>query len=128
MHKVERAIIMAAGLGKRMQPVTLTTPKPLIIVNGVRLIDPVVAALHKNKIYEKSLKLLLKDDIDNIIINSPDEKNYILDILKNYNLHEDILKIYDGDLNIFEEYELETQIEKALHNKDFVLKYKYSLK
>ena len=28
MPKVERAIIMAAGLGNRMHPVTLTTPKP----------------------------------------------------------------------------------------------------
>ena len=87
-----------------------------ILSKGVYLKPPAVI-YKENKIYEKSLKLLLKDDIDNIIINSPDEKNYILDILKNYNLHEDILKIYDGDLNIFEEYELETQIEKALHNK-----------
>ena len=52
MHKVEQAIIMAAGLGKRMQPVTLTIPKPLITVNGVRMIDTVIEALHKNGIYE----------------------------------------------------------------------------
>ena len=30
MHTVKRAIIMAAGIGKRMQPVTFETPKPLI--------------------------------------------------------------------------------------------------
>lgn len=52
MHKVERAIIMAAGLGNRMQPITLTTPKPLIFVNGVRMIDSVIQSLHKNGIFE----------------------------------------------------------------------------
>lgn len=52
MYKVERAIIMAAGLGNRMHPVTLTTPKPLVRVNGVRMIDTVINGLHKNGIYE----------------------------------------------------------------------------
>ena len=52
MHKVERAIIMAAGLGNRMHPITLTTPKPLVRVNGVRMIDTVIGGLHKNGINE----------------------------------------------------------------------------
>lgn len=52
MHKVERAIIMAAGIGKRMQPVTLYTPKPMVKVNGVRMIDTVIRGLHQNGIYE----------------------------------------------------------------------------
>lgn len=52
MHTVKRAIIMAAGLGSRMQPVTLTTPKPLVKVNGTRMIDTVIQALHHNGIYE----------------------------------------------------------------------------
>ncbi len=52
MYKVERAIIMAAGIGKRMQPVTLETPKPLVKVNGVRMIDTVIQGLHKNGITE----------------------------------------------------------------------------
>lgn len=42
MNRAERAIIMAAGLGNRMRPVTLTTPKPLVKVNGVRMIDTVI--------------------------------------------------------------------------------------
>lgn len=52
MHQVKRAIIMAAGLGNRMRPVTNHTPKPMIRVNGTRMIDSVIEALHKNGIYE----------------------------------------------------------------------------
>lgn len=52
MFKVKRAIIMAAGIGKRMQPLTFDTPKPLIEVNGKRMIDTVINALHKNGITE----------------------------------------------------------------------------
>ncbi len=50
--KVQRAIIMAAGIGKRMQPLTFETPKPLIAVNGIRMIDSVIEALHLNGIRE----------------------------------------------------------------------------
>lgn len=52
MHYVERAIIMAAGTGLRMRPVTLQTPKPLVRVNGVRMIDTVIRGLHVNGIRE----------------------------------------------------------------------------
>ena len=52
MHRVQRAIIMAAGLGNRMRPVTNTIPKPLIPVNGKRMIDTVIDGLHANGIDE----------------------------------------------------------------------------
>lgn len=52
MNEIKRAIIMAAGLGNRMKPVTLDTPKPLIKVNGKRMIDTIIDALHKNDINE----------------------------------------------------------------------------
>ena len=51
-HIVKRAIIMAAGIGKRMQPLTFQTPKPLVKVNGVRMIDTVVDGLRTNGIQE----------------------------------------------------------------------------
>ena len=44
MHTVKRAIIMAAGKGKQMRTVTLTTPKPLVKINGRRMIDTVIEA------------------------------------------------------------------------------------
>ena len=43
---------MAAGFGKRMQPLTFTTPKPLISVNGTPMIESVINALHQNHIFE----------------------------------------------------------------------------
>ncbi len=52
MNRVNKAIIMAAGTGKRMRPVTLETPKPLVDINGVRMIDTVIHGLHANGIYE----------------------------------------------------------------------------
>ena len=49
---VKRAVIMAAGLGKRLQPVTFTTPKPLVRVRGERMIDTILKGLLENGIKE----------------------------------------------------------------------------
>lgn len=45
-YKVRKAIIVAAGFGSRMVPVTLKTPKPLVTVNGIRIIDTLLDALY----------------------------------------------------------------------------------
>ena len=48
--KVRKAVIIAAGFGSRLAPVTLDTPKPLVKVNGVRIIDTLLDALYAKDI------------------------------------------------------------------------------
>lgn len=43
-YKVKRALFIAAGFGSRLVPVTLNTPKPLVRVNGKRIIDGLIDA------------------------------------------------------------------------------------
>ena len=44
-YRVKRAVFIAAGFGSRLVPVTLNTPKPLVRVNGQRLIDGLIDAV-----------------------------------------------------------------------------------
>ena len=43
-YQVKRAIILAAGFGSRMMPATADRPKPMVRVNGVRIIDTLLDA------------------------------------------------------------------------------------
>ena len=44
-YRVQRAVIIAAGFGSRLVPITLNTPKPLVRVNGTRMIDTILDAI-----------------------------------------------------------------------------------
>ena len=43
-YRVRRAIFIVAGMGERLLPITLNTPKPLVKVHGVRIIDRLIDA------------------------------------------------------------------------------------
>ncbi len=43
-YRVKRAVFIAAGFGTRLVPITLNTPKPLVRVNGKRIIDGLLDA------------------------------------------------------------------------------------
>lgn len=45
-YRVRKAIILAAGFGQRLAPVTLDVPKPLVKVNNVRILDTLLDALY----------------------------------------------------------------------------------
>lgn len=44
-YRVKRAVFIAAGFGSRLVPITLNTPKPLVRVKGVRMIDTMLDAV-----------------------------------------------------------------------------------
>jgi CTP:phosphocholine cytidylyltransferase-like protein len=44
-YRARRAIFIAAGFGSRMVPITLNTPKPLVRVQGLRIIDTLLDAV-----------------------------------------------------------------------------------
>ena len=46
----EIAIVMSAGKGERMRPITLETPKPLVKVNGKSMIETVLEGLERRKV------------------------------------------------------------------------------
>ncbi|MBQ3464638.1 phosphocholine cytidylyltransferase family protein [Candidatus Saccharibacteria bacterium] len=43
-YEAKRAIYLAAGLGSRLSPITINTPKPLVRVNGKRIIETSIDA------------------------------------------------------------------------------------
>lgn len=44
-YRVKKAVVMAAGFGSRMMPATADRPKPLVTINGVRILDTLLDAL-----------------------------------------------------------------------------------
>ncbi len=51
-YRAKRAVFIAAGFGSRLVPITLNTPKPLVRVHGVRIIDRLIDACLQAGIHE----------------------------------------------------------------------------
>ncbi len=51
-YRCRRAVFIAAGFGTRLVPITFNTPKPLVRVHGVRIIDRLIDACLEAGIHE----------------------------------------------------------------------------
>ena len=81
--KINSAIILCAGLGKRLNPLTLKTPKPLLNLNNITLL-------------ERCINLIVKLKIEKILINTFHLSDQIYDFIKTKKFPIDIKIIEDG--------------------------------
>ena len=82
--KINTALILCAGFGKRLNPITLTKPKPLLEINEVTML-------------EKSINLIKEMGIKKIFINTFYLKDHFSSFVKNKNFNLDIHIVEDGE-------------------------------
>lgn len=127
MHQVKRAIVMAAGMGNRMHPLTFTTPKPLIAVNGVRMIDTIIDGLMANGIEDINIVTgYLAEKFDDLrtkypninLINNPvyDLYNNISSLYVARDLLDTDVMITDADQIVYNNKILEPSFELSGYN------------
>ena len=94
--KINTALILCAGYGKRLNPITLKIPKPLIEINKITLLENSINFLEKLEI--KNIKIntfYLHDQIQNFILNYKSNLN-----IEVFNDGNEILDTGGGILNI----------------------------
>lgn len=71
-YRVKRAVFLAAGFGSRMVPITLNTPKPLVRVRGIRIIDSLLDAVLAAGIQEIYIvRGYLREHFDQLLYKYP---------------------------------------------------------
>ena len=81
--KIDTALILCAGFGKRLNPVTLDTPKPLLKFNNTTFL-------------ETCIKTIIKLEFKKIFINTFYLRKKILDFIESKNFPIEIQIIDDG--------------------------------
>ena len=82
--KINTALILCAGFGKRLNPITLNTPKPLLEIKDVSML-------------ERCINLIEKLGIQKILINTFYLKDQFSVFLNSKNFNIDIKIIEDGE-------------------------------
>ena len=81
--KINTALILCAGLGKRLNPLTLTTPKPLLKLKNLTIL-------------ERCINTIIGLGAKKILLNTFHLKNQIFEFIKNNKFKIDIEIIDDG--------------------------------
>ncbi len=82
--RINTALILCAGFGKRLNPITLNTPKPLLEIKDISML-------------ERCINLIEKLGIQKILINTFYLKDQFSVFLNNKNFNLDIKIIEDGE-------------------------------
>ena len=121
-YKVRRVVFMAAGFGSRMVPVTLNTPKPLIMVHGKKIIETLLDAVLDAGITDITIvRGYLGEQFDLLLKKYPMIK--FVDNPK-YNEANNISSMYLVKDMLENAYVLESDL--VLYNKKLIRKYEYA--
>lgn len=120
-YRVKRAIFLAAGFGSRMVPITLNTPKPMVLVHGKRIIETLLDAVVRAEIPEIIIVTGYLGEQFEIL-----KKKYPnIQIVENkmYNEANNISSAYLVRDKFENSYVLESDL--VLYNQDIIRKYEY---
>ena len=121
-YKVKRAIFLAAGFGSRLVPITLNTPKPLVMVHGKRIIETLLDAVVKAEIPEIIIvRGYLGEQFEILLHKYPNIKFIENDL---YNQANNISSAYLVKDLLENSYVLESDL--LLSNPKLIRKYEYS--
>jgi len=121
-YRVRRAVFIAAGFGSRLVPITLNTPKPLVRVKGVRIIDTLLDAVYAADIDEIIIvRGYLGEQFDQLKYKYPK-----IQFLENplYNESNNISSMMCARFMLQNAYVLESDL--LLQNPNLIRKYQYS--
>ena len=116
--KINTALILCAGYGKRLHPITLKTPKPLLKIKDISML-------------EQCINLIEKLGIQKILINTFYLKDQFVEFLKNKYFNLDIKIIEDGENILDTGGGIQNMINNSnendfiIFNPDTVWNYKY---
>ena len=122
-YRVKRAIIMGAGFGSRMMPATKDRPKPMVRVNGKRIIETQLDAMVRAGIKDITIvRGYQKDRYNELLDKYPFLKFVDNDDYDRYNNISSVMKV----LNLVEDGIYLCEADLYISNPDVISKYQYT--